>query len=216
MTKRPERPEFASSIRGYDRLQVDDYLDRLAEIAADAEDRARTAEAELEFSRHATVGPRVGQILELAVEEAQELRERVSNEAEQMRTGARRDAEAMAARAREAAAETEAEAARIGRETIARAQQARDEILGEVETLGEHKAVLLGDLERLQQILATAMGTAPAGSAEEGEASDKARAQGGKSAREKESAQEEGPAPGKRRTATAKRGAEPERAAASR
>lgn len=156
MTRRPERPEFATAIRGYDKLQVDDYIDRLIEIMADAEERGRTAEAELEFSRHATVGPRVGQIFELAVEEAQELRERMTNEAEETRARSRREAHETIARARKAAAETKAEAERAGRETIAQAEASRDKVLSEVEALGEKKAGLLGDLDRLQQMLAAA------------------------------------------------------------
>ena len=156
MTRRPERPEFATAIRGYDKLQVDDYIDRLIEIMSDAEERGRTAEAELEFSRHATVGPRVGEIFELAVQEAQELRERITTEAEETRARSRREADETIARARKAAAETKSEAERTGRETMARAQASREKVLREVERLGERKAELLGDLERLQQMLAAA------------------------------------------------------------
>jgi DivIVA domain-containing protein len=46
MTDRPERPEFATSMDGYDRCQVDEYIDRLRAIVADAEDRARAAESD--------------------------------------------------------------------------------------------------------------------------------------------------------------------------
>jgi DivIVA domain-containing protein len=169
MTERPERPEFATVIRGYDRLQVDDYIDRLIELIADAEERAGTAEAELEFSRHTTIGPRVGQIFDLAVKEAHELRERVGQEAEQTRTRTRREADETIAHARKTANETNAEAERKGRETIARAEASRDKVLREVEALGEKKAALLGDLERLQQILAAATRSATGGAAEEGQ-----------------------------------------------
>jgi DivIVA domain-containing protein len=165
MTERPERPEFATAIRGYDRLQVDDYIDRLIEITADAEERAGSAEAELEFSRHTTIGPRVGQIFDLAVQEAQELRERVGQEAEQTRTRTRREADETIARARKAADETTASAERRGRETIAGAEATRDEILREVEAVGEQKASLLADLERLQQVLAAATSAATGGPA---------------------------------------------------
>ena len=78
----PTRPEFAASIRGYDRMQVENYVDRLQSLLAEAEERTRAAEAELEFSRHATVGPRVAQIFDLAVEESKELRERIKGETE--------------------------------------------------------------------------------------------------------------------------------------
>jgi DivIVA domain-containing protein len=163
MTERPERPEFATAIRGYDKLQVDDYIDRLIEITADAEDRAGSAEAELEFSRHTTIGPRVAQIFDLAVEEAQELRERVGSDAEQTRTRARREADETLARARKTASETEAEAERKAKETIARAETTRDKVMREVEAIGEQKASLLADLERLQRILAAATQAATVG-----------------------------------------------------
>jgi cell division septum initiation protein DivIVA len=103
MTDRRDRPEFATAIRGYDRLQVDVYIDRLREIAADAEERARAAEAELEFSRHTVVGPRVAQILDLAVQEGKELRERIHAEADRMREQARAEVEAIVADARDSA-----------------------------------------------------------------------------------------------------------------
>ena len=156
MTERPERPEFATAIRGYDRLQVDDYIDRLLAITADAEERGRTAEAELEFSRHTTIGPRVGQIFDLAVQEAQDLRERVGKEAEETRTRSRREADAVIARARKGAEAIETEAKRVGRERIVRAESARDKALAEVEELTEKKEALVGDLERLQEVLTSA------------------------------------------------------------
>src|SRR5258708_38312316 len=70
------QPEFTAAIRGYDRVQVDEYVERLHLLLGDAEERVRAAEDDLEFSRHATVGPRVSQIFDLAVAESQELRDR--------------------------------------------------------------------------------------------------------------------------------------------
>jgi DivIVA domain-containing protein len=161
MTERRDRPEFATSMRGYDRLQVDDYIDRLHDIAADAEDRARAAESELEFSRHTTVGPRVAQILDLAVEEGKELRERVQVEADRMREEGRAEAEAIVAGARDSAELTRTEAERTRREVLADADARRLEVLGEVERLTEGKTRLLGDLARLQRLLAEATGVQP-------------------------------------------------------
>jgi DivIVA domain-containing protein len=158
MTDHRDHPEFATSMRGYDRLQVDEYIDRLHDLAADAEERARVAESELEFSRHATVGPRVAQILDLAVEEGKELRERVQVEADRMRADARAEAEAIAAAARESADLTRTEAERTREEVLADADARRREVLGEVERLTESKTWLLGDLGRLQRTLAEATG----------------------------------------------------------
>lgn len=45
MTKRElDKPEFWIGLRGYDREQVDDYIDRLRALVSEAEDRARDAE----------------------------------------------------------------------------------------------------------------------------------------------------------------------------
>jgi DivIVA domain-containing protein len=161
MTERRNRPEFATSMRGYDRLQVDDYIDRLHDITADAEDRARVAESELEFSRHTTVGPRVAQILELAVEEGKELRERVQVEADRLREEAQDEVQAIVAAARDSAELTRTEAERTRREVLEDADARRLEILGEVERLTEGKTRLLGDLARLQRLLTEATGVEP-------------------------------------------------------
>jgi cell division septum initiation protein DivIVA len=161
MTDRRDHPEFATSMRGYDRLQVDEYIDRLHNIAADAEDRARVAESELEFSRHTTVGPRVAQILDLAVEESKELRESVQAETDRMREEARAEAEAIIAGAREGAELTRAEAERSRQEVLAEADARRLEVLGEVERLAESKTQLVGDLAHLQNVLVEATGFRP-------------------------------------------------------
>jgi DivIVA domain-containing protein len=158
MTDHRDHPEFATSMRGYDRLQVDEYIDRLHDLAADAEERARVAESELEFSRHTTVGPRVAQILDLAVEEGKELRERVQVEVDRTRAEARAEAEAIVSAARDSAELTRNEAERTREEVLAEADARRREVLGEVERLTESKAWLLGDLGRLQRTLAEATG----------------------------------------------------------
>jgi len=55
MTDLPKtQPEFTAAIRGYDRVQVDEYVERLHLLLGDAEERVRAAEDDLEFSRHAT------------------------------------------------------------------------------------------------------------------------------------------------------------------
>ena len=156
-----DRPDFATSIRGYDRFQVDGYIDRLLVIVADAEERARALEAELEFSRHTTVGPRVAQILDLAVEEGKELRERVRLEATAIREEAQAEAAAIEVGARESAELTRTEAERTRAEILADADARRREVLGEVERLTESKTKLLSDLGRLQRLLSEATGVQP-------------------------------------------------------
>ena len=156
-----DRPDFASAMRGYDRLQVDGYIDRLLVIVADAEERARVLEAELEFSRHTTVGPRVAQILDLAVEEGKELRERVRIEATALREEAQAEVDAIEAAARDSAELTRTEAERTRAEILADADARRREVLGEVERLTESKTKLLSDLGRLQRLLSEATGVQP-------------------------------------------------------
>jgi cell division septum initiation protein DivIVA len=156
MTERPERPEFATAIRGYDRLQVDDYIARLAEISADAEERARAAEEELEFSRHTTVGPRVGQMLELAVEEAKELRQKVNAEAEAKRSTARSEASEIISRANEEARETRKQTEAERQQALADLETERRRAHAEIDRLERAKHMLLGDLRRLQEALAAA------------------------------------------------------------
>jgi cell division septum initiation protein DivIVA len=161
MTHRPDRPEFATTMRGYDRLQVDNYIEQLSDYAAEAEERVETAESELEFSRHTTVGPRVAQILDLAVEEAKALRAGVAADAEEARAAARREAEDIVAAARVDAERIVAEANDTREEILADADAGREETLAEVERLGESKNRLLSDLEGLQEILAQATGVMP-------------------------------------------------------
>jgi cell division septum initiation protein DivIVA len=156
MSDHPEQPKFAISMRGYDKLQVDDYVERLRDIATDAEERARLAESELEFSRHATVGPRVSQILDLAVDEAKELREKVDEEAERTRSQTRAQCEELVTRARDTAAQIRSEAESARAEILADADAKRLAVLAEVERLGRSRGALLRDLERLQHVLSQA------------------------------------------------------------
>jgi cell division septum initiation protein DivIVA len=160
-----EQPEFTASIRGYDRLQVDDYIVRLRAIAIEAEERAREAESELEFSRHATIGPRVSEIFDLAVAESKELRERVAAEADSMRAQARRDAEEILERARDLAMEIEADTKRGREEAIAEIDAAREEATNDLQATARQRAQHVADLHRLQESLASATRLVESGSA---------------------------------------------------
>jgi cell division septum initiation protein DivIVA len=152
------QPEFTAAIRGYDRLQVDDYVERLHDLLAEAEERSRAAEDDLEFSRHATVGPRVSEIFDLAVAESQELRERVKAEAG-----------AMLANAREHADDLVTEARREAAELRERTQSEHDDLLDELEiereaaqarlvALEERRTRLMEELKRLHDALGSAAG----------------------------------------------------------
>lgn len=112
-------PQFATVMRGYDRGQVDDYVARLNDFVADAEQRAQRAERSLAdvVSRNERLteelrssvdrrqqvrsgepyeglGERIEHMLCLAGEEADTIREQARLEAEQIVTEAQRRREA--------------------------------------------------------------------------------------------------------------------------
>jgi hypothetical protein len=150
------QPEFAAAIRGYDRMQVDDYIERLSNLLAEAEERVRTAENDLEFSRHATVGPRVSEIFNLAVAESQELRDRIQIESNALLVDARQRAEQSTKAAREDAAELVAEAEQERDDLLADMERQRGGARERVAALEERRSQLLGELKRLRDALGDA------------------------------------------------------------
>jgi cell division septum initiation protein DivIVA len=152
------RPEFTAAIRGYDRLQVDEYVERLHSLLTEAEHRARTAEDDLEFSRHATVGPRVSQIFDLAVAESQELRQRVQREADELHTDARQDAERILSAAQDDEAEIRARTEQERQELLAEMDRQREAAGEQLLVLEQRRTRLLGELKRLHLALGAAAG----------------------------------------------------------
>ena len=83
-------PDFSHSLRGYDREQVDEYVTSLRGYTVQVEDRAQAAESALVRCRRelasapGTVGisERLAAILQLANEEASEIRERARADSE--------------------------------------------------------------------------------------------------------------------------------------
>ena len=83
-------PDFSHSLRGYDREQVDEYVTSLRGYTIQVEDRAQAAESALVRCRRelasapGTVGisERLAAILQLANEEASEIRERARADSE--------------------------------------------------------------------------------------------------------------------------------------
>ena len=155
----PERPEFTAAIRGYDRLQVDEYIDRLQELVAEAEERARATEAELEFSRHSTVGPRVTEIFELTIAEAKELREKTDADCERARNEARAEVDRLLTAGMDEAAEIKDRAEAEREQVLARLEEERRQAELEITRLEETKHAMLDELRRLQEALAAAAGT---------------------------------------------------------
>jgi cell division septum initiation protein DivIVA len=159
-------PEFTISIRGYDRVQVDDYIERLQSLLTYAEQRVREAESELEFreaesefdfSRHANVGPRVSEILDLAVAESKELRERIKQRAEGLCTNARREAEDIVESAHAQAEETREQSKREREDALTKLDAERERVRAEIIELQRRQTELLGNLKQLQEALGAAV-----------------------------------------------------------
>jgi cell division septum initiation protein DivIVA len=162
-----ESPDFTIAIRGYDKLQVDEYVAHLQETVEDAEDRARAAESELEVTRHTTVGPRIGEIFDLAVSEAKELHYKARTECEARIAEGRETANKIVADAREREAESREQIARDKEEARLEAEGARKRVEMEIDQLKQAKTALFGELTRLQDVLAVAAGIAELDPAED-------------------------------------------------
>ena len=159
MTDLPKtQPEFTAAIRGYDRVQVDEYVERLHLLLGDAEERVRAAEDDLEFSRHATVGPRVSQIFDLAVAESQELRERVQGETESMQAEARENAERIRIAAREDDKAIRARTEQEHEEMLDELDRQREAAQQQLAVLQTRRTELMNDLKRLHGALGAAAG----------------------------------------------------------
>jgi DivIVA domain-containing protein len=149
-----EMPEFAPALRGYDRLQVDDYLGRLREYALEVEERALNSEAALagaqqelaDLRRQATLSsggdipPRLAHILQLAKEEADEVRTRARADADEMTSKAHGALDEARRRAR-------AEGDRIVAEAVAHKKTVERQ-LGDLEKARDHMLGRLGDFRR--------------------------------------------------------------------
>jgi hypothetical protein len=98
----------------------------------------------------------VSQILDLAVDEAKELRGRVDAEVELTRSNARAQCEEIVARARDEAAQTRADAESARTDILADADAKRLAVLADVERLSRSRGALVRELERLQQVLSEA------------------------------------------------------------
>jgi DivIVA domain-containing protein len=129
-------PEFATGLRGYDRAQVDDYIDQLRRLLADAEARAHDAEAEYVFDEHAAVGPRIAEIFALAEAEAREITATARQSAGDLRQRVEREHVVM----------------------FAELEQERERIRDEVAVLERRKAEAIGELHRLRELLGEAAG----------------------------------------------------------
>jgi hypothetical protein len=130
-----EAPEFGHALRGYDRDQVDEYVAWMRDYAIQADDRAARAEAALAQCRRelasspttAGISERLAAMLQLATEEAAEIR----------------------ARARADADVTVAEAFAHAERTVDESNALRDAIQREIDELSETREQLLQRLIEL-------------------------------------------------------------------
>lgn len=151
-----EQPEFAVAMRGYDRVQVDDYVARLQTLVAEADERVRVAESRIEAGAHATVGPRVTQIFDLAIAESEDLRTRVQAQADALLADARTRAEELVATAEREAESITARARAQGEEALVEMQTERAMVRKQVDALEARKGHLIDELRRLQAALGSA------------------------------------------------------------
>ena len=88
-----DRPAFRVVRRGYDRVQVDKYLDSLG-VGVGARQRAKTApEDPASQARYAPVSDHVAQVMRAFDDEVERLRAQASEEVERMLSEARSDAD---------------------------------------------------------------------------------------------------------------------------
>lgn len=153
-------PTFTIALRGYDRGQVDEYIDHLQRLVQAAELRARDAETEFIFDEHAAIGPRVAEIFALAEAEARDLRDSAATKAEQTLNAARADAQALVEAAEKSAATVTERAERDHVVMFAELEQERERIRGEVSVLERRKAEAIGELHHLRELLGEAAGMA--------------------------------------------------------
>ena len=151
-------PEFTIGLRGYDRTQVDEYIEYLQRLVAAAQERARDAETEHVFDQHAAIGPRVAEIFALAEAEARDLREQVTTEATGLVSEARTEATAIINAAEHSAREIRERAQREQEEILAEFEHDRDRIRDEAAGLEMRKAEAIGELNRLRAALGKAAG----------------------------------------------------------
>lgn len=137
-----EAPEFSHSLRGYDRVQVDEYLAGFREYAIQVEDRAMAAESALVECRRELASPgsggiseRLAAILQLANEEADAIRAQVKAEGEAMTQQATSEAE----------------------RTVREANEQRDAIQAEIDDLTAVRERLLERLVELSDEIRDAM-----------------------------------------------------------
>lgn len=152
------RPEFASGIRGYDRSQVDRYIEHLHALVAEAEARAGDAQAEFVFDQHAAIGPRIAEIFALAEAEARDMKDGISSQSRELVEAAQQEARELVAAARREADQIRERSERDHVVMFAELEQERERVRDEVAVLERCKAEAVGELNQLRELLGEAAG----------------------------------------------------------
>jgi DivIVA domain-containing protein len=123
--ERIRKASFPQARRGYDKREVEKFLNRLADwLETGGGDQARSDTVRRELER---VGERTGSILAEAEESAQQIRSEAEQEAEELKSNARAEADQARKEAESYAAEARATADTYSKETRAEADAYSDE-----------------------------------------------------------------------------------------
>lgn len=142
-----DRPAFPAVRRGYDRVQVDKYLDSLEDSLETLRSHVEKLEAELEGARqreetalaptiqarHAAVSDHAAQVMQALDDEAERLRTQADEEAERMLSKARADADRIQRDAESKANEVRS----LADDALQEARQTADAIQGDAQERAE-------------------------------------------------------------------------------
>jgi len=128
-----DRPAFRVVRRGYDRVQVEKYLDSL-EVEVGARQQAKTvAEDPASQARYAAVSDHVAQVMQALDDEVERLRVQANEEVERVLSGARADADRIQQDAESRANEVRS----LANDALQEARQAADVIQSDAKKRAE-------------------------------------------------------------------------------
>ena len=167
-------PDFTIVRRGYDKHEVDKFLEQLVDwletdAAQDIGEVAVTRKLEL-------VGKSTAHILLTTEQEAQELKRQSEEDCAELRAQAEADAQTLRANADDDARRAREEAKAEAAETIEEGLRRRGQIDHQIHELEDHRAAVLEDLGRLRaELSATIHAHPPTPSKQNGEPDRNAR-----------------------------------------
>jgi DivIVA domain-containing protein len=152
-------PDFTIARRGYDKHEVDKFLEQLVDwletdAAEDIGDVAVTRKLEL-------VGKSTAHILLTTEQEAQELKRQTEEDCAELRAKAEADAHKLRANADDDARRAREEATAEATETIEQGLRRRGQIDDQIHKLEDHRAAVLDELSRLRAELSTTIDAHP-------------------------------------------------------